>query len=167
MGLQRVGHDWATGLNWTELNWGACWAIFCGVTKSQTWLSTHAYTYSILGNFFLLLLFKNFLATACSMQDLKFPDLGSTLRSYTGSRVLTTGPPEKSSPCPLSLRPCDRVPKWTINSKNSLRSNNWLFSVISGLGRGMPLIPNCLIPKRMLFTTSHPTEYLMIFPLPA
>ena len=21
MGLQRVGHDWATGLNWTELNW--------------------------------------------------------------------------------------------------------------------------------------------------
>ena len=21
MGLQRVGHDWVTGLNWTELNW--------------------------------------------------------------------------------------------------------------------------------------------------
>ena len=21
MGSQRVGHDWATGLNWTELNW--------------------------------------------------------------------------------------------------------------------------------------------------
>ena len=25
MGLQRVGHDWATELNWTELNWILCW----------------------------------------------------------------------------------------------------------------------------------------------
>ena len=24
MGLQRVGHDWATELNWTELNWTEC-----------------------------------------------------------------------------------------------------------------------------------------------
>ena len=23
MGLQRVGHDWATEMNWTELNWMA------------------------------------------------------------------------------------------------------------------------------------------------
>ena len=51
---------------------------------SQTRLSTHVYTYSILGNFFLLLFF-NFLATARSMLDLMFPDLGSTLGSCTGS----------------------------------------------------------------------------------
>ena len=24
MGSQKVGHDWATGLNWTELPWGWC-----------------------------------------------------------------------------------------------------------------------------------------------
>ena len=28
MGLQRVGHDWATELNWTELNNELCWAFF-------------------------------------------------------------------------------------------------------------------------------------------
>ena len=28
MGLQRVGHDWATELNWTELNWwGYCYSL--------------------------------------------------------------------------------------------------------------------------------------------
>ena len=26
MGSQRVGHDWATELNWTELNWYSIWA---------------------------------------------------------------------------------------------------------------------------------------------
>ena len=55
--------------------------------------------------------FFNFLATARSMLDLKFPDLGSTLGSCTGSRVLTIGPPEKSSPVLLvkTLRSC---PRW-------------------------------------------------------
>ena len=28
MGSQRVGHDWATELNWTELNNEQCWASF-------------------------------------------------------------------------------------------------------------------------------------------
>ena len=28
MGLQRVGHDWDTELNWTELNNKRCWASF-------------------------------------------------------------------------------------------------------------------------------------------
>lgn len=31
----------------------------------------------------------------------------------------------------------------------------------------MTLTRNCLIPKGMFFSTSHATEYLMIFPLPA
>ena len=31
----------------------------------------------------------------------------------------------------------------------------------------MTLIPNCLIPKGMFFSTLHATEYLVIFPLPA
>ena len=29
MGLQRVGHDWATELNWTELVWGISWIWRC------------------------------------------------------------------------------------------------------------------------------------------
>ena len=66
MGSQRVGHDWATELNWTEQLWwrrkwlpvalqysclenlmnrGACQAAVQGVAKSRTWLSTLAESY--------------------------------------------------------------------------------------------------------------------------
>ena len=31
---ESVRHDWATELNWTELNW---WATVYGVTQSRTW----------------------------------------------------------------------------------------------------------------------------------
>ena len=31
MGLQRVGHDWATELNWTELNWRREWLPTSGM----------------------------------------------------------------------------------------------------------------------------------------
>ena len=36
MGSQRVGHDWATGLNWTELNW-----IFGCLCLSETTVTYH------------------------------------------------------------------------------------------------------------------------------
>ena len=34
MGSQRVGHNWATELNWTELIWDLFWLVFAWVTFS-------------------------------------------------------------------------------------------------------------------------------------
>ena len=44
MGSQRVGHDWATELNWTELNWDECscvvvWTFFGIGMKSDLFQS--------------------------------------------------------------------------------------------------------------------------------
>ena len=36
MGLQRVGHDWVTELNWTELNWTEL-KLFGGINKWWKW----------------------------------------------------------------------------------------------------------------------------------
>ena len=40
MGLQRVGHHWATKLNWTELNWTATCQASLSITNSRSLLST-------------------------------------------------------------------------------------------------------------------------------
>ena len=45
MGLQRVGHDWATELNWTELTWWVHLSVFCyflfilfmGFSRQEYW----------------------------------------------------------------------------------------------------------------------------------
>ena len=34
MGSQRVGHNWATELNWTEMIWDLFWFVFAWVTFS-------------------------------------------------------------------------------------------------------------------------------------
>ena len=36
MGSQRVGHDWATEVNWTELNWKHTWVICCLLSSSHS-----------------------------------------------------------------------------------------------------------------------------------
>ena len=50
MGLQRVGHNWATELNWTELNWTTilCIVLYSKVHKSTTTYkgSLHVTTYT-------------------------------------------------------------------------------------------------------------------------
>ena len=43
VGSQRVGHDWATELNWTELNWN--WVLVVLVHAACTWGSTNWVTW--------------------------------------------------------------------------------------------------------------------------
>ena len=54
MGSQRVGHDWATELNWTELNWR------CSQIINQGWCCVTFQRYpNIISGFFLLYLVVN------------------------------------------------------------------------------------------------------------
>ena len=56
MGSQRVGHDWATELNWTELNWRFC-QIFL--------LSLYCINYEIPSYIFILLTVQHYFCCCC------------------------------------------------------------------------------------------------------
>ena len=49
MGPQRVGHNWVTELNWTELNCGCSWSMGRGTFPDQGWnpCLLHWQTYSL------------------------------------------------------------------------------------------------------------------------
>ena len=48
MGSQRVGHDWATELNWTELNWGFVGLTYMLDLQRCSRNGTHSYVWELL-----------------------------------------------------------------------------------------------------------------------